>query len=136
MTSRRDFLKGVAAVGTLSGLAAQSQTGRALAQAQMGGAAAALPSSSSFAGMEVEPPEGYSADEAAQYFVQNPASDFMLDLIRSLGIDYITANPASSYRGLQESIVNYGGNSKPEFVTCLHEESAVAMGHGYAKDRL
>ena len=133
MTSRRDFLKGVAAAGTLSGIAAQSQTGRALAQAQMGGAAAALPSSSSFSGMEAEPPEGYSADEAAHYFVQNPASDFMVDVIRNLGIDYITANPASSYRGLQESIVNYAGNKNPEFVTCLHEETAIAMGHGYAK---
>ena len=106
MTTRRDFLKGVAAAGTLSGLAAQSGTGRALAQAPMGGAAAALPPSSSLAALEVEPPAGYTADEAAHYFVQNPASDFMVDAIRNLGIDYITANPASSYRGLQESIVN------------------------------
>src|SRR6202008_728487 len=30
-------------------------------------------------------------------------------------------------------IVNYGGNKKPEFLTCMHEESSVAMAHGYAK---
>ena len=29
--------------------------------------------------------------------------------------------------------MNYGGNEKPEFLTCLHEETAVAMAHGYAK---
>src|SRR5207302_28168 len=40
---------------------------------------------------------------------------------------------ASSFRSLHESIVNYGGNRKPEFLTCMHEESSVAMAHGYAK---
>ena len=43
------------------------------------------------------------------------------------------SNPASSCRGIHESIVNYGGNKKPEFITCMHEESAVAMTHGYYK---
>jgi len=62
-----------------------------------------------------------------------PGSDFMVDVIKSLGLDYICANPGSSFRGLHESIVNYGGNSKPELITCMHEESAVAMGHGFAK---
>jgi thiamine pyrophosphate-dependent acetolactate synthase large subunit-like protein len=60
-------------------------------------------------------------------------SDFMVDIIKSLGVPYVCGNPGSSFRGLQESIVNYGGNDQPEFLTCLHEESAVAMAHGYAK---
>ena len=60
-------------------------------------------------------------------------SDFMVDVIKSLGVPYVCGNPGSSFRGLQESIVNYGGNSEPEFLTCLHEESSVAMAHGYAK---
>ncbi len=30
-------------------------------------------------------------------------------------------------------MINYGGNANPEFITCLHEESSVAMAHGYAK---
>src|SRR5207244_2934246 len=47
--------------------------------------------------------------------------------------EYIASNPASSFRSLHESIVNYGGNRKPEFLTCMHEESSVAMAHGYAK---
>src|ERR1700730_12360508 len=62
-----------------------------------------------------------------------PGSDFMIDVIKSLGIEYICANPGSSFRGLQESVVNYGGNKSPELITCCHEESAVGMAHGYAK---
>lgn len=62
-----------------------------------------------------------------------PGSDFMLDVIKALDIKYIPSNAASSFRALHESIIDYGGNSKPEFLTCLHEESAVAMGHGYFK---
>src|SRR5882672_331636 len=62
-----------------------------------------------------------------------PGSDFMVDVLRSLDIDFVFSNPASSCRGIHESIVNYGGNKKPEFITCMHEESAVAMTHGYFK---
>ena len=60
-------------------------------------------------------------------------SDFMVDVIKSLGIEYVASNPGSSFRGLHESVINYGGNENPEFITCCHEESAVAMSHGYAK---
>ena len=60
-------------------------------------------------------------------------SDFMVDVIKSLGVEYICSNPGSSFRGLHESVINYGGNKNPEFITCLHEESAVGMAHGYAK---
>ena len=60
-------------------------------------------------------------------------SDFMVDCIKSLGFEYMAANPASSFRGLHESLVNYGANTKPEFLTCSHEEISVAMGHGYYK---
>src|SRR3984885_2195546 len=60
-------------------------------------------------------------------------SDFMVDVIKSLGIEYVCSNPGSSFRGLHESVVNYGGNKDPQFLTCCHEESAVAMAHGYAK---
>ncbi|HMF00050.1 MAG TPA: thiamine pyrophosphate-binding protein [Terriglobia bacterium] len=62
-----------------------------------------------------------------------PGSDFMVDVIKSLDVDYICANPGSSFRGLQESVINYGGNSKPEWITCLHEEVSVAMADGYAQ---
>src|SRR5882672_9183983 len=60
-------------------------------------------------------------------------SDFMVDVLKSLEIDFVFSNPASSCRGIHESIVTYGRNKKPEFITCMHEESAVAMTHGYFK---
>ena len=57
----------------------------------------------------------------------------MVDVIKSLGFEYVAANPGSSFRALHESIINYGGNQAPELLTCCHEESSVAMAHGYAK---
>jgi acetolactate synthase-1/2/3 large subunit len=60
-------------------------------------------------------------------------SDFMVDVIKYLGFQYVCSVCASSFRGLHESVINYGGNQNPEFITCCHEESSVAMGHGYAK---
>ena len=62
-----------------------------------------------------------------------PGGDFMVDVIKSLDFEYVAANPGSSFRGLHESIINYGGNKAPEFITCCHEESSVAMAHGYSK---
>src|ERR1051326_1669385 len=44
-------------------------------------------------------------------------SDFMLDVIKSLGFEYVAANPGSSYRSLHESTINYGGNRDPELLT-------------------
>jgi acetolactate synthase I/II/III large subunit len=64
---------------------------------------------------------------------ERPGSDFMIDVLKSLGIEYICSNPGSSFRALHESVINYGGNRNPEFLTCCHEESAVGMAHGYAK---
>jgi len=49
-----------------------------------------------------------------------PGADFMLDVIKSLGIEYCAANPASSCRGLHESMINYGGNKMPELLTACH----------------
>ena len=62
-----------------------------------------------------------------------PGADFMIDVFKALDFEYVCANPGSAFRGIQESVINYGGNSKPEFITCCHEESSVAMGHGYFK---
>ena len=70
MTSRRDFLKGVAAAGTLSGLASKSEAQAAQAETQTRAAVSALPPSSYVEAMESDVPEGYSEAEAAHYFVQ------------------------------------------------------------------
>ena len=64
---------------------------------------------------------------------ERPGSDFMMDVFKPLGFEYITINPHSDSGGLQESIINYTGNHNPELITCLHEEAAVAIAHGYFK---
>src|SRR5476651_1293632 len=60
-------------------------------------------------------------------------SDVVADALRALDIPYIALNPGASYRGLHDSLVNYLGNERPQMLLCLHEESAVAVAHGYAK---
>jgi acetolactate synthase-1/2/3 large subunit len=121
--NRRSFLKGAAA-----GAAALVGTPAAEAQAPTGIAA------------EIARPAGALARETETVPASldvltegRPGSDFMVDVIKSLGMEYICSNPGSSFRGLQESIVNYGGNVNPEWITCLHEEISVAMADGYAQ---
>jgi thiamine pyrophosphate-dependent acetolactate synthase large subunit-like protein len=60
-------------------------------------------------------------------------SDVVAETLRALDIPYIALNPGASYRGLHDSIVNHLGNERPQMLLCLHEESAVAIAHGYAK---
>lgn len=60
-------------------------------------------------------------------------SDAAAEMLRHLGIDYVCVNPGSSFRGLHDSLVNYLGNERPHMLLALHEESVVAIAHGYAK---
>ena len=59
-------------------------------------------------------------------------SDVMVDAIKACGFKYLPLNPGSSYLGLHDSLVNYGGN-EPEIITCNHEKLAVGIAHGYTK---
>ena len=60
-------------------------------------------------------------------------SDVVAETLRDLDIPYIALNPGASYRGLHDSLVNHIGNASPQMLLCLHEETAVAIAHGYAK---
>ena len=60
-------------------------------------------------------------------------SDAVAALLNALDLPYITLNPGASYKGFHDSLVNYLGNADPKMLVCLHEESAVAIAHGYAK---
>ena len=114
-----------------------------LKQAMAGaGAAATAAAAGTAAAQSASAPKaspGQAASGAAagassgERLIERPGSDFMIDVIRTLDLDYVSTNPGSSFRSLHESLVNYGGNRKPELLTCLHEESAVALAHGYAK---
>ena len=61
--------------------------------------------------------------------------DYMVDVLRGLGIEYFAATPGNTFMGLHESVVNYGMTTSPNlrFITTMHEEASVAMAHGYAK---
>ncbi len=65
--------------------------------------------------------------------IERPGSDYMVDVLKQLDLEYAAVNPGSSFEGLHESIINYGGNKSPELITVLHEEAGAAMAHGYAK---
>ncbi|MBI4213255.1 MAG: thiamine pyrophosphate-binding protein [Chloroflexi bacterium] len=59
-------------------------------------------------------------------------SDIIVDMMRAYGIKYAPTNLGGTFRGLLDSIVNYGGNKDPEIIECLHEETAVCIAHGYS----
>ena len=60
-------------------------------------------------------------------------SDVVVDLMKAFDIEYAAFNPGATFRGIHDSIVNYGGNHRPEVIFCNHEEISVALAHGYAK---
>src|SRR5205085_12008085 len=114
----------------------EAQRGAGGAAGQRGGAAAPAtgappptPAQLARDAGNVQPPA------ATARAVTRPGSDLMTQVLKDLGIEYVAANPGSSFEGLQESLINYGNppNKMPEFITALHEESAVTMAHGYGK---
>src|SRR6202165_2945359 len=133
---RRGFLKGAAASAAAGATGLVTSASIAEAQRQQGGTGAA-----SGAGAAATTEEQLARDAGnvrppvAARAVTRPGSDLMVQAIRDLGIEYVAANPGSTFEGIQESVINYGNppNQTPECITALHEESAVAMAHGYAK---
>jgi acetolactate synthase I/II/III large subunit len=126
--NRRKFLTGAAIAG------ATAVTARDVVKATP----APTSNASSAAPSALRPSAAVAAAETGSQaelagVVGKPGSDYMVDIIKSLNVDYVFANPASSFRGLHESLLTYGGNKAPEFIECLHEESSIAMAHGYFK---
>src|ERR1044072_9976214 len=104
----RDFLKsaavtGAALVGGAAGVGAQ-------ATPQV--PAAVAPASAPVAPRETDP-----SLEADIVTTDRPGGDFMVDVLKALNLEDVAANPGSSFRGIHESIINYGGNTAPEFIT-------------------
>src|SRR4249920_199720 len=123
---RRKFLAGVALAGAASASPEGAKAATPLIMKKAPRPSALRPSAA-IAAAETGTPQ-ISAKPAGM-----PGSDFMVDVIKSLDIPYLPSNPAQSFRGLHESLIDYGGNKKPEFLTCTHEETSVAMAHGYFK---
>ena len=77
--------------------------------------------------MQIDKPEGAPDRKVAW------GSDIAAQMLRRLGIPYVSLNPGASYRGLHDSLVNHLGNTEPGMLLCLHEDHSVAIAHGYAK---
>ena len=93
------------------------------------------PASARPTGKTAADPSTGAIERPAQAGVNAPGfgSDVVAETLRALDIPYIALTPGASYRGLHDSIVNYLGNTTPQMLLCVHEESAVAIAHGYAK---
>ena len=126
--NRRGFLKGAA--GAAGGAAAV-----ALGTAEQAKAAAAAPAVPAPTPAQIDRDAGFIEPALPPRAAVRPGSDLMVQVLRDLGIEYVASNPGSSFEGLQESLVNYGEppNVRPEFITALHEETAVDMANGYGK---
>jgi acetolactate synthase I/II/III large subunit len=124
---RRKFLTGVAVAGAASAVVSDA-TGAAVdtTKSQPPKPSALRPSAAVAAAESAAP-------AALPHAEGRPGSDFMVDVLRSLKFEYLATNPASSCRGIHESLVNYGNNERPEMLTVMHEESGVGMAHGYSK---
>ena len=120
---RRDFLKGAAVTS-----AAALVPGSVAAESPQAAPPAQTPATAPVPPRETDP-----AGDDETVTIDRPGGDFMVDVLKSLDFEYIASNPGSSFRGIHESIINYGNNSKPEFITCCHEESSVAIAQAYFK---
>ena len=121
---RRKFLRGAAAAAlTAPAIPVTAQLS--------GDAPAAAPLSPGQAAQTLAAETAPLVAEPEVLTVENPGSDFMVDVLKTLGFEYVVANPASSFRGLHESLINYGGNTAPEWLTCTHEQASVNMANGY-----
>jgi thiamine pyrophosphate-dependent acetolactate synthase large subunit-like protein len=126
--SRRKFLAGVAVAGAATAVTPPAAQGATTSSnAAPAPRPSALPPSMQVAAAETGTPKDLPRIGGVA------GSDFMVDVIKTLDIKYLPSNPASSVRAIHESLIDYGGNKMPEFLTCTHEESAVGMAHGYFK---
>lgn len=129
---RRGFLAGIGAGAAGAASAAVAGVTPAAAEAAR---PTALPKVdarrvTAIAAAEEAPPRVGVADD--KWHVSNPGSDYMIDVMVDLGYKYVAATPGTTFRGLQESIINYAID-KMEWITAVHEEISGSIAHGYAK---
>ncbi|MCC6778930.1 MAG: thiamine pyrophosphate-binding protein [Hyphomicrobiales bacterium] len=126
--SRRKFLAGVAVAGAATAVTPQGASAATTGVTETPPRRpSALPPTMKVAAAETGTPKELPRIGGV------PGSDFMMDVIKTLDIKYCPSNCASSFRALHESMINYGTNKMPEYISCMHEESAVGMAHGYFK---
>ena len=129
--NRRAFLKSAATGAATIAVASAAEAQTTPSTGRNAGAAPPAPSAERLArdaGNASPPP-------LPAHTIKRPGSDLMVQTLKELGVEFVAANPGSSFEGLQESLVNYGSppNTMPELITALHEETAVDMADGYGK---
>ncbi len=120
---RRGFLKGSAVAGAATLAAPFAVPGASAAQP----AKAPLKPSRLDEGLGPHPDDHSSLSSAG--------SDYMIDVLRKTGIDHVCFVPGDTFKGLHESLINYGMLTEPKmsYSAVNHEEASVAFCHGYAK---
>src|SRR5690349_3597767 len=91
---RRGFLKGAAAGAAVGASAVVTPEVQAQDPQQRG---AAPPSAA-----HLEAERNPAARGPQGEFIERPGADYMVDVIKSLGVEYFISNPGSSFRGLHE----------------------------------
>jgi acetolactate synthase I/II/III large subunit len=136
---RRHFLKGAA----LGGVAAAASVASAQTEQGLPGSASSAAASTGGAKVDASLPRPAGAtprseessvrDRSVTY--SSCGGDYMVDVLRSLGIEYFAATPGNTFMGIHEAVINYGMLTQPNlrFITTMHEEASVAMSHGYSK---
>ena len=132
---RRNFLKGAALSGVAAavtvpvvGLAAEPGAGAAAAKSAGGGGG--LP------GAAARPvPTEEHTERGPDAVYTSCGGDYMVDVLRGLGIEHFACVPGNTFMGLHEAVLNYGMLTEPklEQIINMHEEASVAMCHGYSK---
>jgi acetolactate synthase-1/2/3 large subunit len=137
--ARRRFLKSAAlgGVAAVAGPVARTQT---RAQTEESGEASSGekppkvdPSQARPGTRHQRSEEATPRDQSVTY--SSCGGDYMVDVLRSLGIEHFAATPGNTFMGMHEAVINYGMLTQPNlrFITTMHEEASVAMAHGYAK---
>jgi thiamine pyrophosphate-dependent acetolactate synthase large subunit-like protein len=127
---RRGFLKGAAIGGVAAVAAPAAASAQTKEQATAAQANPALP-------RPVAPiapaEEATPRDEGLTY--SSCGGDYMVDVMRGLGMEYFAATPGNTFMGVHEAVINYGMVTSPTLrpILTMHEEASVAMAHGYAK---
>src|SRR5690242_13796620 len=124
--NRRKFLAGVAVAGAATATTVPQDGANAAPTSVTPRLPSALPPSQHTIAAETGTPGAVTSRIGGR-----AGSDFMVDVIKTLDIKYAPSNCASSFRAIHESLINYGQNKMPEYLTVTHEESGVGMAHGY-----
>src|SRR5262245_53382230 len=106
---RRKFLKGVAVAGAAGAVTPQAADAASTAGTATARVPSALPPTAWTIAAETGTPQ-----KDLNRIGGTAGSDFMVDVIKTLDIKYLPSNCASSFRGIHESLINYGQNKMPE----------------------